>query len=717
MFTALAAAVAWTSLCRSGLASGVNAVTTVAIIFLSRDVWRAATTQEPFGLGLLTLVGAMFLPWQARLEPRTKNISEHDHNQTDKVSINRIFLWCGAGFCLGLGFANHHTTAFALVSAVIALVMTTIEDQRGSVARRTRYAGFFVVGFLVGALPVALVIQRILSPVELTTTRPGAPVPAFEWVTSSSDVIRYLLRADYGTFSLANNNPSDSGAFPSALQLFWSDFYNGNFGSFGWLWVILTIMGALLLIRRRREMWPLMTCSIFGMVFLLLNHLPANPDFIDINRRFHPAILITLIPMLATAIETLTVGIPSTRWILLTCAVVGGIQVMPDGRRDLRNFPEQHFTRALNIPPSGSIIVAASNEEIFGLSYAQVSLGIRPDIRILNLLDWTNPEKKHGVLTRIGIDPEPFSDMNRGQLIEALAKKQSLWIIDSPVPPKPAYMENLPCHGPFEILDLTKSSGSEQAQLRPGIPNSPEQADDSPNIRLNSSPWYASDQGLLDREENCRSRMEKQTQIPLQRIKAIDPSILQDLRYATTNNFTGINLYQSGTEKLSECWLLPEAAKMLTAAQKKLKSERPDLSLVVFDCARPENVQKIMWDIVKDTPQRDYVADPAKGSVHNYGCAVDLGIAKISLEDVWTEMDMGTPFDHFGSEAHTTNEPELVKLGKISRKAGENRLLLRRVMTESGFAQLPHEWWHYDCMGLEELKAKHKPIKKIQSIR
>jgi D-alanyl-D-alanine dipeptidase len=199
----------------------------------------------------------------------------------------------------------------------------------------------------------------------------------------------------------------------------------------------------------------------------------------------------------------------------------------------------------------------------------------------------------------------------------------------------------------------------------------------------------------------------------LVRARRVIKDLVEDIRYGTTNNFTGKDLYGG----FKECWLLPSAATMLAAAEKSLRRHDRNLRLVVYDCARPQSVQRVMWDVVKDTPQREYVADPAKGSVHNYGCAVDLGIVRDAGRGKRETLDMGTPFDHFGPEAHTTEEAQMLLDGKLSREALRNRLLLRSVMVEAGFFQLPHEWWHFDCMKLDALKAAHKPVPDLKSLR
>jgi zinc D-Ala-D-Ala dipeptidase len=89
-----------------------------------------------------------------------------------------------------------------------------------------------------------------------------------------------------------------------------------------------------------------------------------------------------------------------------------------------------------------------------------------------------------------------------------------------------------------------------------------------------------------------------------------------------------------------------------------------------------------MWKIVSDP---NYVADPKKGSIHNRGGAVDISL----VDRNGKELDMGTPFDFFGVEAAQDYE-------KLSDTIKENRELLRKAMTRSGFKIFESEWWHYN---------------------
>lgn len=162
-----------------------------------------------------------------------------------------------------------------------------------------------------------------------------------------------------------------------------------------------------------------------------------------------------------------------------------------------------------------------------------------------------------------------------------------------------------------------------------------------------------------------------------------------DLRYACANNFVGRNLYGDAAPAL----LHRRAAEQLSQAARALSLQRPGYRLRVFDALRPGRVQRVLWDIVKDTPQRIYVADPARGSIHSFGMAVDL-----SVEDAeGRELDMGTGFDDFTELAQPQREPELARTGRLSAAQLDNRLLLRGCMLEAGFYGIATEWWHFEA--------------------
>lgn len=157
-------------------------------------------------------------------------------------------------------------------------------------------------------------------------------------------------------------------------------------------------------------------------------------------------------------------------------------------------------------------------------------------------------------------------------------------------------------------------------------------------------------------------------------VAQLDASIILDIRYATDNNFTQSKIYDC-----PRCLLRPEAAKALVKAHKML--QKRGLGLKMFDCYRPRPYQQRLWDKV---PNPDYVTPPAKGSMHSRGAAVDLTI----VDSKGKELDMGTPYDFFGVEAHTDNR-------KLPARVLANRRLLTETLESVGFKGIRTEWWHF----------------------
>jgi len=184
-------------------------------------------------------------------------------------------------------------------------------------------------------------------------------------------------------------------------------------------------------------------------------------------------------------------------------------------------------------------------------------------------------------------------------------------------------------------------------------------------------------------------------------IKHIDSSIVVDLRYASENNFLHKNLYGN----LKNCYLQKDIAEKLANAQANLKKKYPFYSLIIYDGVRPLSIQQTMWDEL-GASEKKYVSDPQIGSLHNFGCAVDVSIVN---EDGW-EMDMGTPYDYFGELAHPVAEQRMIREGKLSWRQYENRKLLREVMTASGFTIITTEWWHFNGTSLKNAAAKIKIV-------
>ena len=183
-----------------------------------------------------------------------------------------------------------------------------------------------------------------------------------------------------------------------------------------------------------------------------------------------------------------------------------------------------------------------------------------------------------------------------------------------------------------------------------------------------------------------------------------DKSVRVSLMYSRADNFTGSVLYTD----LSRAYLHPRAAAALAKAQRRLKQLRPDLCLKVYDAARPMSIQQKMWDKVKNTKKYFYVSNPARGGgLHNYGMAVDITLCTPDGDT----LDMGTKIDYMGAAAHIDKEEQLVRSGRISRKALDNRRLLREVMRYAGFRPLRTEWWHFNLISRATAKKYYKVIR------
>ena len=155
-----------------------------------------------------------------------------------------------------------------------------------------------------------------------------------------------------------------------------------------------------------------------------------------------------------------------------------------------------------------------------------------------------------------------------------------------------------------------------------------------------------------------------------------------DIRYATPNNFMNKTLYP-----VAKAYLRAPAAEALANVQRDLANR--GLGIKVFDAYRPYRVTVAMWEPIKNP---DYVADPAKGSRHNRGAAVDLTLIDLKTG---AELPMPTGYDDFTPRAAHAFED-------LPADAKANRALLREVMEKHGFDALPSEWWHYDFRGWEK---------------
>jgi zinc D-Ala-D-Ala dipeptidase len=200
------------------------------------------------------------------------------------------------------------------------------------------------------------------------------------------------------------------------------------------------------------------------------------------------------------------------------------------------------------------------------------------------------------------------------------------------------------------------------------------------------------------------------------RLKSIDSSIQQDIRYANSDNFVGrpIPGYDYG-----ECWLRREVAERLAQVQADLVKR--GLQLIVYDCYRPIRAVDYFLKWAGDPSDQSRKAEQyptteksrlvregylAAASAHSKGLAVDVGLTHPSAGDNTHNqvLDMGTPFDFFGPAAHTTSR-------LISPIAKQNRLLLLTAMTRHGFQNYWREWWHFSMPEERRLESYDVPIR------
>ncbi len=158
----------------------------------------------------------------------------------------------------------------------------------------------------------------------------------------------------------------------------------------------------------------------------------------------------------------------------------------------------------------------------------------------------------------------------------------------------------------------------------------------------------------------------------------LDNTIKLDIRYATANNFVGRAVYPE-----ARAFLQKPAAKAVANVHKKLRKK--GLGLVIFDGYRPWTITKLFWDVVPED-KRKFVADPAKGSKHNRGCAVDLSVFDLETGEL---IDMPSGYDEFTERA----SPDYAG-GTVDQRG--NRDMLRKLMEDEGFTVNPNEWWHFD---------------------
>lgn len=186
---------------------------------------------------------------------------------------------------------------------------------------------------------------------------------------------------------------------------------------------------------------------------------------------------------------------------------------------------------------------------------------------------------------------------------------------------------------------------------------------------------------LQQYQQQVKANPEKE----LVNLAATVPGIVLDIRYATTNNFTGEIIYA-----LPRAYARKPVAEALKKAQEEFS--RHGVGIKVYDGYRPYSATVKFYEVYRDTT---YVASPYKGSRHNRGCAIDMTLVDLKTGE---ELKMPTEYDSFKKEAWPTTP---VKDPVIKK----NRDLIISIMHKHGFKVNASEWWHFDFNGWQKFEV------------
>jgi D-alanyl-D-alanine dipeptidase len=179
-------------------------------------------------------------------------------------------------------------------------------------------------------------------------------------------------------------------------------------------------------------------------------------------------------------------------------------------------------------------------------------------------------------------------------------------------------------------------------------------------------------------------------------LKALDPTIRLDIKYATPDNFLSAPVYTQARALLQR-----PAAEAAVRAHRRLREQ--GYGLVVHDAYRPWSVTWIFWEATPED-KREFVADPARGSRHNRGCAID-----VTLYDLKTgrTVEMPSLYDEMSERSY----PDYTGGAPESRRL---RDLLRSAMEAEGFTVYESEWWHFDYKDWRRYRIQNTPFEQIR---
>jgi D-alanyl-D-alanine dipeptidase len=201
---------------------------------------------------------------------------------------------------------------------------------------------------------------------------------------------------------------------------------------------------------------------------------------------------------------------------------------------------------------------------------------------------------------------------------------------------------------------------------------------------------------------SCQSRPPRESgdfkPANLVELVTLDPAIRLEIRYATTNNFLHRPVYRQ-----ARAFLQRPAAEALVRANASLRAR--GYGLLVFDGYRPWSVTKVFWDAATPEQRRiGFVANPADGSKHNRGCAVDLTLFDLSTG---REVTMPSTYDEFSQRAFSAYQGGSAESRRL-------RDLLRSAMEAEGFTVLKEEWWHFDFKNWRAYRILNIPFEAVK---
>ena len=201
------------------------------------------------------------------------------------------------------------------------------------------------------------------------------------------------------------------------------------------------------------------------------------------------------------------------------------------------------------------------------------------------------------------------------------------------------------------------------------------------SIAQNSYKYGLKPTNYIEYKESLKANPEKE----LVDLEKFIPDLIMDIRYATTNNFTGKKIYN-----LAKAYARRPVAEALKKAQAEFK--KLGVGVKMHDAYRPYSATVKFYEEYHDTT---YVASPYRGSRHNRGCALDMTLVDLKTKK---ELKMPTEYDSFSKDAWPTTP---VKDPQIKK----NRDLIIGVMERNGFKVNASEWWHFDFVGWKKYEV------------